>query len=132
MTPSVLITEVCHYCRKGKSPNAMIPLPGGIKLCDGCYRRHQEGVLAMSGLKANSDGTFSSTAPPPPECSECGLSVQELRARAVHAGGFELVLAVHFENGIYRVMCPDCDKTYVPKRRDLYGDTQFGHDQKLK
>lgn len=129
MTPAAIITEVCHYCTKGRSPLDFVPLPGGIKMCGECHRTHEAGVLAMSGLKAESDGTFSSVAPPPPECSECHLSVEELRLRA---GKGDVEMAVHFENGVYRIMCLGCDATYVPKRRDIYGDTQFGFEQKLK
>ena len=34
-------------------------------------------------------------------------------------------MVVHYENGIYRPMCLACDKLYVPKRADLYGNTDF-------
>jgi hypothetical protein len=128
MTPAVVVTETCHYCRKGRSPLDIIPLPGGGKLCRQCYERHKAGVLAMSGLRANGDGTFSTVAPPPPECSECHLSVEELTLR--HGGG-DLQMAVHYENGLYRIMCAACDASYVPKRRDLYGKTEYGFQKRL-
>jgi len=122
----IVVAETCHYCQKARNPVDIIPLPGGIKICQDCYQQHQAGVLAMSGLKAEGDGTFSSVAPPPPECSECHLSVEELRAR-----GHGLTMAVHFENGIYRVMCMQCSDLYVTKRRDIYGPTEYGFHNKL-
>jgi hypothetical protein len=39
---------------------------------------------------------------------------------------------VHFENGLYRLMCQACSDKYVPKRRDLYGDTAYGYRRGLK
>jgi len=41
-------------------------------------------------------------------------------------------MAIHFENGLYRVMCVKCDRAYVRKRKDLYADTEFGHSIGLK
>jgi hypothetical protein len=122
----IVVADTCHYCRQARNPVDIIPLPGGIKICQGCYQQHQAGVLAMSGLRVESDGTFSSVAPPPPECSECHLSVEELRAR-----GHGVMMAVHFENGLYRVMCLYCSDTYVQKRKDLYGPTEYGFKYKL-
>lgn len=129
MAAAAIITEVCHYCTKGRSPLEIIYLPGGIKMCRRCHESHEAGVLAMSGLKSNGDGTFTTASPPPPECSECHLSVRELMLRA---GPGDLTMAVHFENGAYRVMCPKCSDGYVMKRRDLYGATQFGWESKLQ
>ena len=123
---SIVMAETCHYCRRARNPVDIINLPSGIKMCHGCYERHQVAVRAMSGLRAMGDGTFSTVAPPPPECSECGLSYQELQSR-----GHGSTMAVHFENGLYRMMCMDCSEVYITKRRDLYGSTQFGWFKKL-
>ena len=124
----VVILELCHYCRRGRNPGEIMHLPGGAKLCRQCYERHAAGVLALSGLRANGDGTFSTAAPPPPECSECHLTVEELTLR--QKGG-DLQMAVHYEGGLYRIMCVQCDASYVPKRRDLYGATEFGFQKRL-
>jgi len=122
----LVTAETCHYCRHSRNPVDIIPLPGGIRICQDCYQKHLTGVLALSGLRASGDGTFTTVSPPPAECSECHLSVEELRAR-----GHGLTMAVHFENGIYRVMCLQCSEVYVTKRRDIYGPTEYGYQQKI-
>lgn len=129
MTPSIVIAETCHYCSKGCSPVEILRLPGGIRMCHSCYRQHTAGVLAMSGLKANADGSLATTAPPPSECSECHTSIEELR---LQAGKRDLPMAIHFEGGVYRFLCVECDAKYVPKRKDLYADTEFGWKEGLK
>jgi hypothetical protein len=112
-----LIGEKCPYCTKFRSPRDIIPLSGGAKICTQCEQRHLEALNALS------TGVFTG------ECSECGLSAEELRAQKRCGPRGEM--AIHFENGIYRALCLVCDAAYVPKRRELYGDTEFGHQQKL-
>jgi hypothetical protein len=113
VTPAFFIAEQCHYCSKFRSPLDIIYMPGGVKICIECERRHQEALDALS------TGKFTG------ECSECGKSAEELRSATGQ-------MAAHFENGRYRMMCAACDRTYVPKRREMYGDTEFGHQLKLK
>ncbi len=110
--PAVLIGEECHYCTKWRNPRDIIHQPGGVKICLGCEQRHIEALAALS------TGVFTG------ECSECGKTAEQLRSR-------NGAMAMHFENGKYRAMCVGCDMVYVPKRKDLYGQTEFGHALKL-
>ena len=113
----IVIGEVCPYCRKFRSPLDIIHQPGGVKICVQCERRHNEALDAMAS------GRFTG------ECSECGLSHEEIRAQRRCGPNGEM--AVHFENGRYRAMCLECDRIYAPKRLELYGGTEFGHALKL-
>ncbi len=108
----VIIGEQCPYCTKFRSPLEIISQPGGVKICLPCEQRHLEALQAMQS------GEFLG------ECSECGMSAEELKLRGKCGPHGEM--AVHFENGRYRAMCVECDRTYVPKRRELYGATKFG------
>lgn len=108
MSPSILIGEQCPYCTKWRSPLEFIHQPGGVKICLPCEQRHIEALNALS------TGIFTG------ECSECGRSAEQLRS----ATG---AMAMHFENGRYRAMCLPCSNAYVPKRRELYAETDFGH-----
>lgn len=113
----IIIGERCHYCSKFRSPSDIINQPGGVKICIGCEQRHLEALAAMQ--THNFLGC----------CSECGRTAEELKAQK-RCGPLGQ-MAVHFEGGKYRPMCLVCNETYVPKRRDLYGETEFGWAQKL-
>lgn len=106
-----IITEICPYCRKPRSPRDIIRLHA-FTICQDCYQRH---LKALEGL---STGKYTG------ECSECGKSVEEIRVLQGD-GDTGVRMAVHYENGFYRPMCLQCDRTYVPKRAELYGDTEF-------
>ena len=81
-----------------------------------CEQRHLEALEALQ--TGNLLG----------QCSECGMKAEELVAQK-RCGPLGQ-MAVHFENGRYRAMCLVCDSTYVPRRRELYGKTEFGRGLK--
>jgi len=110
MKQLIIIGEQCPYCSKFRSPRDIMNMPGGAKICRTCELRHLEALAALS------TGKFTA------ECSECGSEPEAQQDRQ---------MAVHFEDGIYRMMCLQCDAVYVRKRRDLYGGTQFAHERKL-
>lgn len=87
-------------------------MPGGAKICLPCEQRHVEALDALAS------GNFTG------ECSECGKTPEQLHSATGR-------MAVHFEGGRYKTMCLPCDLIYTPKRRDLYGGTEFGHTLKL-
>lgn len=117
MSHAIIIGECCPYCQKFRSPLDIIEMPGGAKICLECEQRHLEALQAMA------TGEFKG------QCSECGLSHEEIAAQK--RCGPQGQMAVHFENGKYRIMCIPCNKLYVPKRRELYKGTQFAHEAKL-
>jgi len=107
----IIIAETCPYCRKGRSPLDFVRLTA-MKICHSCYERH---LKALEGL---SSGQYLAG------CSECDRSIEDIKA--IQGGGDNGVrMVIHYENGIYRPMCVECDRTYVPKRADLYADTEF-------
>jgi len=114
--PPVLLTVECHYCSKFRNPAEIIPLGlGGAKMCWHCYQWHQKALAMLSGH-------------PPPGCQQCGVTFAELRLRA---GGVDVRMYLHAKDGIYQILCRTCSDNYVPKRRDLYGPTLFGHRMNL-
>lgn len=117
MTSQIIIGVRCHYCTRFRSPLEIIHMPGGVKICQPCEHRHTEALEALAS------GRFTG------ECSECGLSHEEIRAQRKCGPNGEM--AIHFENGRYRAMCIECDRVYVPKRLEMYGQTEFGHGLKL-
>lgn len=113
MGPAIHIGEQCQYCGKWRNPLEVIHLPGGVVICLECEERHQEALIALA------TGEFHGV------CSECGKTAEELRSRTGE-------MIMHFERNRYRAMCAQCDLTYVSKRSDLYGATQFGYKRGLK
>ncbi len=108
----ILIGEICPYCQKHRSPLDLIHMPGGAKICVQCEQRHQEALAAIS------TGRFTG------ECSECGKTAEQLHSATGQ-------MACHFENGRYRMMCAECDRVYVPKRKEFFKGTEFGYGLKL-
>jgi hypothetical protein len=106
----VIIGELCPGCQKFRSPAAMVD-HGGYRQCVECEHRHEDALNSLA------------TRTPPKECSECGRTWQQLQE-----AGYSKMLC-HMEAGIYRMMCPACDRVYVPKRRELYGATEFGRSR---
>jgi hypothetical protein len=119
----IILTQACPYCTKQRWPRDIHKLPGGARICSTCQVSHEAAVLALSGLKANGDGTFSTSAPPPLECSECHRSSRELMAIQ---GDKRVTLSVIYENGIYRYFCKSCAEVYERKRREFFSGTIYG------
>lgn len=114
MTNGIILTETCHYCRHARALRDVMRLPGGVRLCISCYEKHQVALIALSRGK------------PPSDCSECHTPLDDLQK-----GDRPVQMALHYEDGFYRLMCLPCSETYIQKRRDLYGPTQYGWEQKL-
>jgi|SRR5215831_937997 len=120
----IVILESCPYCQKHRPPLEIRRFAGNVRMCVSCYRQHEAALWVLSGLKQHADGTFSTIAPPPPECSECGLSIAELSLRDT-SGDKGLSMTVLFESGRYRFLCRDCAAEYVPKRKELFKGTEY-------
>src|ERR1039458_9922140 len=75
----IIIGVKCPYCSRFRSPRDMIAMMGGAQICVQCELRHIEALDAMAY------GVFTG------ECSECGLSADELRAQN-RCGPEELML----------------------------------------
>lgn len=110
-------SEICPYCRKARNPHDIIRR-SSFTICIDCQQRHDKALAALS------TGQYTGN------CSECGLSVDEIKDMQGD-GDTGTRMVIHYENGIYKPMCVACDRAYVPKRADLYGDTQFWKNRGL-
>jgi hypothetical protein len=115
MAASIIISELCPYCSKPRSPRDIVRMVS-FRICADCLQRHRSALLALT------TGEYSGG------CSECGRSMEEIQA---DQGGVGVQMAIHYEGGIYRPMCLQCDSAYVPKRSDLYKGTQFWKEKGL-
>jgi hypothetical protein len=117
MVPGVQIGVRCHYCSKFRHPKEIVRIgTGGAKMCWYCYgwHLHALGKLAASPARA---------------CQECGVSYAELEQRDRDGN---VRLYVHAKDGGYQLLCAGCSDRYIRRRPDLFRDTKFGWEQKLK
>jgi predicted CXXCH cytochrome family protein len=119
MTPSLLISETCPYCAKPRPVSDILPF-GGTTICTSCYQAHLAALWALTN------------AAPPNECSECHLTYRQLLENAGVVDNQPHSMDCHYENGAYRFLCKKCSAAYVRKRRELYGNTEFGNKLKLR
>ena len=122
-----VLKQRCPYCQKWRFPRDIRHMTGGAAICTDCQAQHEAALLALSGLKANGDGTFSTIAPPPRECSECHVTPEELAARGEDSDRWIVI----YEGGIYRYFCRPCGRNYVPKRAELFKGTEYGKSRGL-
>jgi hypothetical protein len=116
VTAPPVIAVRCHYCSKWRAPRDLHRLSGHAQaICADCLSWHFRAMDFLAGG-------------PPPGCQECLATWEILRERAP---GDEVRLYVVPRDGIYQMLCADCVRPYIRKRKDLYGDTAFGARIKL-
>jgi hypothetical protein len=114
MTPEVLQGR-CNYCSKTRPRFRLHRLTQAQSICDYCMEWHQNAIEVLGG------GV-------PRGCQVCDRSWDFLRDSTL---GEQVRMYVVVKDGIYQVLCPECVKSYLPKRADLFKGTPFGHE-KLK
>lgn len=112
MSVAQVIRAKCRACSKFRDPREFA---GGavIGVCWSCYEKHLESLRFLAGA-------------PPRGCQECGHTIAELDELSKRAGRADTRLVLERKDGIYQVLCLDCDEQYQTKRRDLYGATPYG------
>lgn len=116
-TPPAIFTIRCHCCSKQRFAHDIQRLPGNVKICRQCWEGHLRALAII-----NCGGV-------PAACGECGATYESLEA---HAPDGNVFMTLHMKDGIYQFLCLGCSEKYVQKRRDLYGDTPFGHRKGLR
>ncbi len=112
--PQVLSIR-CHYCSRFWPTSEVIDLGESIVMCFYCHQKHSEAVEAFI---------------PPRECQgPCKRTFAEIAALTP---GDKVGMTVHWKDGVYQILCAQCDADYVLKRQDLYGDTRFGYERGVK
>lgn len=115
MTASVPIIALrCHYCGAFRHPKEFVQLGESMLQCWSCWEQQKVQIEAFN---------------PPAECQGCRRSFAEIAAATL---GDQVKMYPVWKDGIYQVLCESCEAAYVQKRRDLYGDTRFGWERKLR
>lgn len=112
-----VVRDLCPYCGRFVSPLDIIPIgTGGAKFCLRCFEWHQKATRMLSMNV-------------PWACQECNTSLRNL---ILSSPDGNVVFRVYAKDGIYQVLCGKCGDAYERKRLDLFGDTQYGWENKLK
>lgn len=109
----------CHYCSRWLHPGEVLPMgTGGAVMCLRCRVDHARQMhLFSKGLA-------------PTGCPGwCKRSFEELLAASADGN---VRMCIQFMDGIYVLLCRSCSDQYVKKRVDLFGDTLYGDQKKLK
>jgi hypothetical protein len=101
---------LCRMCSKFRDPGDLMGAPGRGFVCKHCMEKHWIALGVLSGDV-------------PTGCQGCGYSLADLQNIS---GGVETRMYVVPKDGIYQVLCKRCCDSYVARRRDVYGATQFG------
>jgi hypothetical protein len=109
--------ERCMVCSQWRHPWEMQHLPGGALRCFYCHQDHVDALQTLS------------TGDPPPCCAECRTPWEQLTCLTPDGNPY---MYLHWKDGCYQMLCPQCSSKYAPKRLDLYGDTDWGLIRKLK
>jgi hypothetical protein len=106
-----LIAVRCAYCSKFRVASRVHRLAGHAQaICDHCWEWHNRALEFLAGGQ-------------PPGCQACDATWETLRDRAA---GDKVRLYCVPRDGIYQLLCAECVRPYIGKRRDLYKDTAFG------
>lgn len=114
MSNAIVIGERCHYCSKFFPPADLIRFGESMVRCRNCDQSHVEAMEALATGKC------------PDQCGECRESCESIQARTGRA-----TLYLHWKDGIYQFLCAKCSAKYAGQRKDIYGPTRFGHEQKI-
>jgi len=106
--PVIIFGKRCKLCSRYIDPRELIGDVRSGYLCWACLERHNAALKLIA-------------ATPPRACQECGISFARLRETNP-----EFRLKLHYRDGILEVLCLPCSDKYEPKRKDLYGGTQYG------
>lgn len=88
----------------------MVRYSNNVRVCHHCYERHSQALDTLSGKRI-------------PECQSCHKTIEVLGNEQQTKN---VKLVAHLADGVYALFCHPCSEKYEQKRRDLYGETQYG------
>ena len=109
--PLVLLAK-CRACSHHRDPREFVggPIAG---VCWHCYEKHVEGIAMLAGN-------------PPQGCQVCYRTIAQLEELDQRQGKSDSRLVLERKDGIFQILCLECDGRYQAGRRDLYGKTPYG------
>jgi hypothetical protein len=96
----------CQSCSHWYPERDILHMGANMTRCLKCQEKHHAALAALSGN-------------PPKSCAECGITFEQLCALTP---GQVQPMYFHSKDGCYQMLCPRCDREYMSKRRDMYGE----------
>ncbi len=119
MMSGAVVKVKCPECSRFVHPNETVPVGQFHFRCLQCRDRHTVQLEAIGE--------------PPERCPECGKRFEDLRIYYPNLGPTRSVPMYQvLKDGIYQLLCGPCERAYVLKRQDLYGNTPFGRARGVK
>jgi NAD-dependent SIR2 family protein deacetylase len=115
--PGTMIGVQCQHCSHWYPEAEIIRFGESMTRCLKC----QEAINKALEMNA--------TQTPPSECAHCHRGFSAI---ADATPGDVVEMALVMVDGVFVALCDPCERAYVEKRKDLYGDTRFGWNRKLK
>lgn len=115
MSALPILAIQCNSCSNWVSPFEVVRIGESVIKCWTCYEKHRQ--------------IIESWETPPRECALCHITFDDL---AKQRPGEPVSMFLHEIDGTFGFVCRTCDKDYVLKRRDLYGNTRFGWQRGVK
>ena len=109
--PLVLLAK-CRACSHHRDPREFVggPIAG---VCWHCYEKHVEGIAMLAGN-------------PPQGCQVCYRTIAQLEELDQRQGKSDSRLVLERKDGIFQILCLECDGRYQSRGCDLYGKTPYG------
>lgn len=114
--PVFQLTVRCTRCSKHHLAGDLLRYSNNVRLCRKCRHSHAAAVEALAGKRQ-------------PECAGCQRNWEEL---SEEQGEGNIRMMVHFADNVLALYCPSCSDSYEQKRRDLYGETPYGHRRGIR
>lgn len=109
-TPAIQKRQRCRNCERWRVAGDFAG-SGFSRICGDCWAKHLEclAVIASGGV--------------PAACHGCGMKLKTLKEREP---GDDIRMALHMKDGVYQLLCRNCDSRYVRAQADRFRGTPYG------
>ena len=118
MSVALIAAETCQGpCGQPRNPRETLLVGLGIRICWHCFEWHLKALEVLAGNAV------------PDDCQNCGRFRETLKSDAPSG---EARMYLHAKDGVYVLLCKTCSDAYERAASQLYRNTAYGWNRKLK